>query len=87
MQDMDTLFQYYDREGTGKIDYRQFIDQVIFKPEPEEDEMRKSTKQIIEQKLSQSKLMVDAPDYQNSPIAKTKAPQSRQPQQKSLNTP
>lgn len=48
MQDMDTIFEYYDKQGEGKIDYRQFIDQVLFKPQEEEEPMRKSTKQLIE---------------------------------------
>jgi hypothetical protein len=83
---MDTIFDYYDKQGDSRIDYRQFIDQVLFKPQTEED-LRQSTKQLIEEKLSHSKLMgVDA-DIHSSPISKTKAPQSvSKSQSKSLNT-
>ena len=53
---MNTIFDYYDRSAEGRIHYQDFVAQVLFKPEPEEEPLRKSTKELIEEELSESKL-------------------------------
>ena len=33
MQDMNTIFDYYDRSKEGRIHYQDFVAQVLFKPD------------------------------------------------------
>jgi len=42
-QDLNTIFDYYDRNNEGRIHYQDFIAQVLFKPE-QEGTSHKSTK-------------------------------------------
>lgn len=42
-QDIDSLYKHYDPENTGKIDYRYFIESLLFQQKSEtESQMSKS---------------------------------------------
>lgn len=42
---MDEIFNYYDKTGSGKIDYQQFTDRVLVKPAVDDDEIMSTPKQ------------------------------------------
>lgn len=52
MQDMNAIFEYYDRSKEGRIHYHDFVAQVLSREEQQEEPLRKSTKELIEEKLS-----------------------------------
>lgn len=82
MKDMNAVFDYYDRSKEGRIHYADFVEQVLFQPEQPETPLRKSTKELIEEKLSESKLYRPA----ELPLSQSHVIQHKPPTNKTLNT-
>ena len=61
-QDLDKVYSAYDPQNTGKIDYRNFIENFLFSPNDDDSQSSQMNKSQVSQK-----------SQQKSPIAESRA--------------